>query len=358
MEMSRFVASRAFPLLRRASVFRVHAHRSIRGWRCLCFVIGIAASSRVAHADGATDVPTVAWSAPAECPDEAYVRARVASLLGRASGAPVDDAVQASGHIEASRKGYKLSLSVKSGAAAGTRELVGEDCRALTDTGAWLVAVTVDPNAPTEPPPAPEAAPTPKAPEPQKPPPPAVAAPVLVPSPWSLHASGAVGVWQSDRPASSTRLQLGGAMGFGYRFLDVEARGSYAFPRTKGTRFGDRLETATQTYALVACAAFTDRIRVGPCAGVSLLVTDAHLRGSQRDDTRAAWAALSLGAQVAWTATKHVEPFLEGGMFVPLSARPRFTERRETVVRAGGIAFYGRLGIRFRWPFSPRFQRP
>ncbi|MDB4991402.1 MAG: hypothetical protein JWN04_6580, partial [Myxococcaceae bacterium] len=96
-------------------------------------------------------LPELHWSAPPECPDAEHVRQRVASLLAGSAAASAASAVRAAAVVTHHRSGYKLALTVKSAAASGLRTLRGADCSELSETAAWLIAVTIDPDVPAVP---------------------------------------------------------------------------------------------------------------------------------------------------------------------------------------------------------------
>lgn len=93
------------------------------------------------------------WDAPADCPGAADVRASVERTLGPAA----DDErtpIRASGRVQESEAGYRLSLEVHDGATTSQRELEGATCREVTDAAALILAMTIDPRvALTEDPP-------------------------------------------------------------------------------------------------------------------------------------------------------------------------------------------------------------
>ncbi|MDB4987098.1 MAG: hypothetical protein JWN04_2276, partial [Myxococcaceae bacterium] len=190
--------------------------------------------------------------------------------------------------------------------------------------------------------------------------PPALRTPVVAPparaSAWSLQGGAFAGVWQVDHPALP-RAQLGGSVGFGWELLDVELRGALALPREQSGSDGLRVRSETQSYGVAGCVHLGGRFRVGPCTGVSLLVTDAETRGvSPASSKRALWAALTLGAQASVELVPHLELVGEGGISTALSPRPSFTFG-ESVTRAVAVGVYGRLGMRFRWALAPgRFR--
>ena len=321
-----------------------------------------------AHAD----LPSLSWTAPAGCPESGAVRKRIAAWLGKpdADGAP-DAPVRASGVVTRSRSGYKLTLTVTEDGVSGTRRLTGKDCQQLSETAAFLIAVSSDPNAAASAPPEDSAPPppvretepaaAPPAKEPTPPAPPAAQATPPAPSredgPWSLYGAGFGGVWQSKLP--DLQALPGGSIGAAYRILHVELRGAVAYPREHHilTAGGDGVaRVSTQFYGLATCALWqiSSRLRAGPCGTVSLLRTKAHSKNIiDKESVIKLWSVFGLGAQAAITVVRHLELFGEGGAATQIYDRPRFTVDN-TAVTSARIAYYGWVGARIRWGLPPR----
>lgn len=89
--------------------------------------------------------PSLRWSAPPECPDEAAIDERIVRLVG----APLPaDATPVLGHItRLAEDGYVLELRVGVGEATETRTVTAASCDALADVAALLVAVVAEPVA-------------------------------------------------------------------------------------------------------------------------------------------------------------------------------------------------------------------
>jgi hypothetical protein len=294
------------------------------------------------------------WHAPAACPDASDVQARLTKLLGRKRKAPED--LRAELRVVEER-GFKLTLSLDGPSAKGTRELRGNDCSALADAGVWLVAVAIDPALLLAPQPEPEPEPEPEPPpepEPERP----VLAPVAPPSqpaeaPWVLHATPLVGIAHADLPRAQAELGL--AVGVARSWLLTELRATATLP--SDVRLGTG-EARLSTYALGAagCALWGQRLRGGPCLGIAAQRTDAEPRRLPMASTPdpVFWAQLSAGAQVSVLLRWPVEPLLEAGLGIPVSARPRFQRPADAdPIDASRVTVYARLGLRFRWPISP-----
>ena len=331
---------------------------------------GAALPAQRAHAD----LPALSWSAPANCPDSSAVRQRIAAWLHKPELADAPDgAVRATGVVTRSRGGYKLTLTVTEAGVSGTRSLFGKDCRQLSDTAAFLIAVSSDPNAAAseppaagapEPPAVPEAklAPAPPSAEatPATPTPPTSQAARRDDGPWSVHGSGFGGLWQSKLPG--LQALAGGSVGGAYGIWQAELRGAFAFPReAQIQRTGGRVpgiaRASTQSYGLAVCALWSvgARLRGGPCASLSLLNTQASTDGVEKRGTAyKLWSVVGLGAQASVELVRHFELFGEGGATVPVYDRPVFTLDDTQVLRAAKGAYYGWLGARIRWGISSR----
>ncbi len=85
------------------------------------------------------------WQAPAGCPEQATVRARVVAMLGAGATSAAD--LTATGRVSATGEGWRLELSLVRAAGREQRTLVDSDCAALADAAALVIAVTIDPLA-------------------------------------------------------------------------------------------------------------------------------------------------------------------------------------------------------------------
>jgi hypothetical protein len=83
------------------------------------------------------------WQAPVACADEAAIRARVGQLLVQSSANP--GALRVRGRVERRVSHFRLVLRLDVHGRHAERELRSADCRSLSETAAWLVAVAVDP---------------------------------------------------------------------------------------------------------------------------------------------------------------------------------------------------------------------
>jgi hypothetical protein len=86
------------------------------------------------------------WSAPAGCPDEATVNARIVRYLGGATPANTDS-TNASATVTIEDEQFRVQIRSNLGGAHGERTLTGETCDAVADAVALILAMMVDPDA-------------------------------------------------------------------------------------------------------------------------------------------------------------------------------------------------------------------
>jgi len=128
--------------------------------------------SAATPSEPAADAPALVWDAPPPCPDAATVRARVEALIGRPL-APTGEPVHAVAVVELQAR-PRVQLRVRSETGVRDRTIEADDCAALAEITAVVVAIAIDPSASLrEPEPVPAPAPQPVA--PARPPTPAPA---------------------------------------------------------------------------------------------------------------------------------------------------------------------------------------
>ncbi len=111
------------------------------GAACLCL-----ARPATADRDPAQATLSVAWDAPAGCPDVTQVRAAVASML--AGSAPERSLPQlvASGTVTEAEGRFRLRIQLDSKGASETKTMDAGTCETLADAFALVVAFTFDPS--------------------------------------------------------------------------------------------------------------------------------------------------------------------------------------------------------------------
>ena len=101
----------------------------------------------VAVGSARADAPlTLTWSAPAECPQLPAVQAELQRLLGAETQAGADTAVDVQ-LARAADARFVLTLIVRREGGEATRTLEGASCEALTQAGALVIALAIDPDA-------------------------------------------------------------------------------------------------------------------------------------------------------------------------------------------------------------------
>ncbi len=331
------------PRVRCAAVPRTLGNAS---YFALCLLLGGVLASGPPRARA--EEPQIAWSAPAGCPSAEVVRARVASLLSRQRS---ETRLRATGEISrAAAEGYRLTLDVKTNGHVAARTLRASDCAALSEAGAWLIALAVDPalvDAQVDPPPAPEAKPKAE-----------VTGEVAVdsaadrrpPAARALRAGLLGGIYGSGlpRPVGS----LGGRVGFLVGGLYGELAAAHLFSRSEPLTNGGRVAFSAQFLRLRGCYEWGARVRIAPCAGLTGFRTVGDAQAiAEPGREQAFWLAMGAALQVAYAVRAPVELIIDAGVDVPISARPRFEIPGYGEVLTGnfvsGHTTFG-LGVRYQ----------
>lgn len=94
------------------------------------------------------DIPNVVvtWQAPADCPGPKDVQARLQHLLRDSSATARERPLAVHGRVLAlASGGFELELTTKQGAEEYSRTLRASTCNGITDAGALVVAIAIDP---------------------------------------------------------------------------------------------------------------------------------------------------------------------------------------------------------------------
>lgn len=298
------------------------------------------------------------WDAPAECPGQSEVRARIAALVGRT---PASDELVVDARIEAGRGGYTMLLAVWGHGPADTRRLAAASCTILADAAALVAAVMVDPlesGAAVEriqqaaaidgPDPTPPVAPTLPRITPRIVSPPAMPAEPRAERPWSTWLRARGGGEFGAVPGGTGGLDL--AIGFGRRRVRGELLGAYWFARSVA-RLGTSMRVALGTITPRVCGGFgAARVSATTCAGLELGVLRAALPDRVR---RPLWLApqLEVGLRVGVHDRVALALALVGAI---AAVRPEYRleadDRRAVAVlyRPGVISLRAVLGIEVR----------
>jgi hypothetical protein len=90
------------------------------------------------------DVDRIEWHAPAECPDDAAVEARVGDMLGATT---TNASERATADVVGDHEGWTVEIATFIDGAKQTRSLRADDCAVLAEAVAVVVAVALDPVA-------------------------------------------------------------------------------------------------------------------------------------------------------------------------------------------------------------------
>ncbi|MEM9456363.1 MAG: hypothetical protein AAGF11_19430 [Myxococcota bacterium] len=253
------------------------------------------------------------WSAPSGCPTPDELRDGIERRLGREL---TPGEAQVDARVEPYQGGYRLTLRTTTGDLVDGRTLDADDCGALADATALIVALAVDPvavagalelwraaEAQTEAQPAP-----------------------ILPGPTPARRSG-----PADRPAESEPtppakerglaggvLRLTGGVGLGavpgatgalslagglrWRRARLELEGGYWIPRRSEAIDGARVRVQLGTAGVRGCGVLSrDRLEAPLCGGVQL----GGMRGAGEGtpDAQVAqglWFALEAGVGLSW----------------------------------------------------------
>lgn len=110
------------------------------GWQAgLGIALAACAVGSGARADA--EGVTLAWTAPAECPD----RARVLAKIDRLAPASARLRVRVDATVTRDERGYRVALVTEADGARGERALEAATCASLADATAVIVAMMLDP---------------------------------------------------------------------------------------------------------------------------------------------------------------------------------------------------------------------
>ncbi len=314
------------------------------------------------------------WRAPERCPGVDVVRARVAALLAdQANGTRL----RASGAIApAASEGYVLTLVVNANGHRAARTLRAADCAALTDAGAWLIALAVDPtlidapaaraatdagkakgpSKPADPskPNAKDAVSAANEPattqdKPSDPAPPDKETPAPEAEPLSLRAGLFGGVYSLGLPAPAAGLGL--RAGLSVAGFYAELGFAYLFARTSDLGAGASARFSSQLARARGCMEWGARLRILPCVGLTVLRSAGEVDGiAVATQDYAVWLAGGAAVQLAFMVREPLELMLDGGLDLPLSARPRFeVEGLGPIATGRFVSAHTTLGLGVRY---------
>jgi len=293
----------------------------------------------------------ISWRAPTGCPASNTVRDRVRSLLADNDGRSLT--LRARGEIERSGSDYVLSLVVDVEGHRAERSLRGSDCSALTEAGAFLIALAVDPSliGVQRQPAVQEPAAEPKAEESDETEPEdqAGSRESLVRR-MGLRIGVLGGVYHAGLPATqgSLGVRVGGSAGPVY----LEFAAAHLFARRLDLTLGADGTLASQLLRARGCVEWGDRLRAGPCAAITVLRSVGELSSGAQSASpgQALWLSTGLAVQVGYVVWAALEAVFDAGFDVALSARPRFeVDGLGTVATAQLVSLHTTLGLGVRY---------
>jgi hypothetical protein len=282
---------------------------------CVLVAVLVSASATVLAMAGA-----VQWQAPAGCPEGAVVERRVEELLGRV---PAEHELHAVGVVHVGPP-WRLELETTIGGRRQQRALEADDCMAVAEAAALILAVSVDPLGVTRGPAggAERAGGREREGLPEAP-----ARPAVEVSPSTGSGRGPVAAPERQRVRPGLRLRVGaggeaGAVpgGTGGVRLGLAVDGERAFLQVEGSYWIDRFavlrDGPPRSGAWVGLGIFAVQggVRLGgPRVGVPLsagleaggLRTRAEGLAGGRDVTLP-WIAGVVGAGVQWSLSRRV----------------------------------------------------
>ncbi len=303
--------------------------RRADSWLCLLGLATVALAGRAAAEPLERGEFRLVWSAPSACPSAAETLARIESLLGGPTRKLVKRPLAARGLVTELPSGdFELTLETFQGTERYTRSMRARSCVELTDAGALVLALSIDPGlgerrrlttpladetppatkpAEASEPPAPPEQPaaTSRAPMPR----PTARAPSPTPARFSLTAAGVVNFGSVATSAFGPELSLGlelGRIEIGLDAIFLPPRRSYVSPG-KGGDIELAAGAARGCYRLV-----NGRLSLLGCGGFELGEIDGEGVGTlTRTRRRGLWLAPE--ALVAGRLRLFSWPFVSAG---------------------------------------------
>jgi len=302
------------------------------------------------------------------------MNASIERLLAQsqASGAQAD----AVGKVARKGARWTLQLTLDVQGRRATRTLSAADCASLSDTAAWLVAVSIDPQLP---PPAADRDSSPASSDPAA----AATAPAASTTPAEAadeekpqspegEEGGDASSEDDSRaaPAISWRLGIysgafaGGLAGpnpsLGARFgleidgfsLDLAFAHHFAMGRELAEPSEGESVFSAQELALSGCYGWGSEVRIGPCAVVSGLRVQGNVEHiAQPEPQSVLWSTLGASIAIAYRGYAPWQVFADGGLWLSLSKRPHFeVEELGSVGDGADLGGRVRLGVGLSLP--------
>ncbi len=321
----------------------------------------------------ATSAAEIRWTAPPACPSAATVQRRLAELAG---DDPITNEVTAVATVQPHGHRWRLTLALRDGERASTRQMDADDCATLADAVALVVATFAQPiavaatvedrarsSAPswevqpatTEVPSPPANAPPSRGPEPQ----PSTSRATSAPEPrsrppawWGLRAGAVAG------RALQRDLDVGPELTVSWQrgLLRLAGQASFLVPRRSlvPDRNGVQLRQWSVAAGLRAGIAvpIARRLALPLSIGAETGPVVARGEGIARPRTAVSpWVAAVGSAQLVWRPTPHWGLWAGAAMVVGV-VLPRFTVDEAGPLVAGPGGFRASVGLERRWGFG------
>jgi hypothetical protein len=343
----------------------------VNRWRCAAGVcLAISSLPGSSHGEPAPDRATrlrLVWQAPEGCPSASEVVAEIERLVT----VPIDSLLQTLLSVNAVvatiPAGFKLTLTTSVAGEPRSRELSAPTCTELTGAAALVIALTIDPELFTKPPPTAalgDVGPSPGSPTP---------APVVVAQPSAsagvppgpppprvperqspdttfvtgLGLSATIGIW----PSPVTGPILLGAV------EHRSVRAELGLGTSSGDWQSDKTGGAASSRSYIAAPrgcwlATGSTLGVGPCAGLEIGALHGQGAGvAQKHSATLLWVAPSLGGVARWRVRQNAELVLEADALKPLvpngfslAGQPIYRFRDKSLAASLGVS----LGV--VWP--------
>jgi hypothetical protein len=271
----------------------------------LSFIASLATVATSAHAQNTPPHLSFAWSSPAQCTTESDVRLRIDRILGPQSS--MHENVDARAVVTQRGETFRAEIQLNSAGQTSLRHVEDASCNALADAVAFIVALTVNPDA-ALPPKTPETkTPETKSGESKKMPssPPRKSEPVKTVEiesrhPFYVGANFLLDVATLKSPGAGAEV----VVGFNPRHAAFELSGTWL--ATQDAPYDADPTQGASEYSLGAGARacweiFDSAIDVGPCGGAELTGIFAQGFGAtQKDETSIALFRALAGARAKW----------------------------------------------------------
>lgn len=316
------------------------------------------------------------WRAPSSCPNEAAMRSSIERLLADSQAAAAG--VSAVGHVKRTGGHWTLQLTLDVQGRRATRALSAADCATLSDTAAWLVAVGLDPRVPAPTTPTredPAAASSASGATSKEQDPARTATPDAAkgkptasanaessedsreeeraaPSAITWHVGLFSGVLAAGLAGPNPSLGARASMEIDGLVLELSFAHHFATRMALTATPAGQSVFSAQELALAGCYAWGESVRVGPCAVLSGLRVQGDVeRITQPQSASALWSTLGAALALSYRGFTPWELFIEGGLWLALSTRPRFeVQNIGSVGEAASVGGRVRLGVGMSLP--------